>query len=453
MKTTGEWIYYPKKSRPAKESKIALIGWSLQAIEAIDKLNKPFIVVGPPDFQSFANKYKIPFIGWDFGNDREQNEDSKQTINAFGLKTLNIKTETIKDKSKVEEVNEKAEELYNILKSQNANLAIALFEDTVEWAGALNARFMQDPTIFDKSLIFRNKAKMKRKAQMAGLQVGVFEEVFNKEDIRRFLKRIKEISFKDNEKMSPIHIKPFDKAGTVGHRVIYSEKDIAENLNGITFPCLAESHLNGKEISVETFIHDGEIKFMNISDYVVFEHSIMVPPSANVEEKRPLIRKAMERLINTFDIRYGITHAEFFLSPNGDIKFGEVATRIPGGHIFDLIQRAYGFNPFQGNILCCDPSTKKEEFENFFPDETKPKGHACCIMAYPNVKYINDLDIPEDLEEHPYFEKHNFYIPANREVEKAEGNGNHYGTVFFYGNDSKKMMQPIMKYVNHSFYI
>jgi hypothetical protein len=36
------------------EKRIALLGWSLQAIEAADKLNKSFVVVGPPDYQEFA---------------------------------------------------------------------------------------------------------------------------------------------------------------------------------------------------------------------------------------------------------------------------------------------------------------------------------------------------------------------------------------------------------------
>ena len=175
-------------------------------------------------------------------------------------------------------------------------MAIALFEETVEWAGALNARFTGDPSIFDKSLLFRNKAKMKRRAQMAGLQVGIFEEVNNKAGVAQFLKRVKEVSFKENEKNHPIHVKLLDKAGTVGHRVIYTNKDIEEKLNHSSVPCLVESHLEGKEFSVETFIYDGKIQFMNISDYVVFEHSIMVPPSDLLEKKRPLVRQAMERM-------------------------------------------------------------------------------------------------------------------------------------------------------------
>jgi len=159
----SEWLYYPNRSGNPKKPKTALIGWSLQAIEAIDKLNKPFIVVAPTEFQSFAKKYNIPFIDWDFGNDHEPGNDE---VSEHFLKESNFKStlwfdqtksnlnagETNKH-SKIEAVNGKAEELYKILRAHNVNLAIALFEDTVEWAGALNARFMQDPTIFDKSLL------------------------------------------------------------------------------------------------------------------------------------------------------------------------------------------------------------------------------------------------------------------------------------------------------------
>ncbi len=34
-----------------KRQLIAILGWSLPAIEAVDKLDRPYVVVGPPDFQ------------------------------------------------------------------------------------------------------------------------------------------------------------------------------------------------------------------------------------------------------------------------------------------------------------------------------------------------------------------------------------------------------------------
>src|SRR5690606_41121950 len=84
----------------------AILGWSLPAIEAIDKLDRPYVVVGPPDFEGFAKENDINFVGWDF-----------------------------------DRLNEGSEELFQILDGMNTKLAVPIYEETVEWAGALNARF------------------------------------------------------------------------------------------------------------------------------------------------------------------------------------------------------------------------------------------------------------------------------------------------------------------------
>ncbi|MFN2374337.1 MAG: carboxylate--amine ligase, partial [Cyclonatronaceae bacterium] len=88
-----------------------------------------------------------------------------------------------------------------------------------------------------------------------------------------------------------------------------------------------------------------------------------------LESKRQVIRDAMERLVKAFGIEYGMIHPEWFLTEDDTLSFGEVAARIPGGHIFELIEKAYGFDPIQGLVLCSDPSVTEEEIEAFFPSE------------------------------------------------------------------------------------
>ena len=68
----------------------------------------------------------------------------------------------------------------------------------------------------------------------------------------------------------------------------------------------------------------------------------------------------------------------------GGYQGGEVASRIPGGHIFELIEKAYGFDPIQGLILCNDPNATEEEIEAFFPYEVvDAQGYAGCFGVYP----------------------------------------------------------------------
>lgn len=407
-----------KKKSQTKPYLTALIGWSLPAIEACHKLNHPFVVVGPPDFEGFAEKNDIKFIGWDF-----------------------------------DRLNEGSDFLYKKLNELGAEVAVPLYEECVEWAGALNSRFRDEPRIFNRSLLLRDKGMMKRKAQIAGIKVGVFEEARNKLDVERFLKRVNVALLKmEGDKNDPIHVKPLDKAGSVGHLAI----ETAEEINVLTdadFPLLMESHLDGQEFSCEVFVHKGKIQFLNITEYVHLGYSNFIPPSPKLESKRPMIRQAIQQLIDAFEIEYGVIHPEYFITPEGTLHFGEVAARVPGGHIFDLIERVYGFSAYQAQILCSDPNTTEEELRDFFPDDNElPSGHAGCLMVYPRKNYIQELEVPEELESHPYFEKHDMFEPAQGKVADRVGFGNHYGTIFLYGEDSETMEYMLRNYEKYDFY-
>lgn len=397
----------------------AILGWSLPAIEAIDKLDRPFLVVGPPDFEGFAKENNINFVPWDF-----------------------------------DRLNEGSDELFEKLQAMDTKVAVPIYEETVEWAGALNARFFDDPRVFNRSLLLRDKGLMKRKAQMSGIKVGVFEEAYSKDDIHRFLKRVNDALIKiEGDLNDPIHIKPLNKAGTVGHMVIRDAADI-EKMEEQEFPYLMESHLDGQEFSCEAFIHNGEVKFLNITEYVKLGHSNFVPASPELEAYRPQILREIQKLVDSFEIKYGVIHPEYFISHDGTLNFGEVAARVPGGHIFELIERAYGFNAFQAQILCSDPETTAEELEAFFPKEVDDaKGYAGSLMVYPRVRLIEKLNVPEDLKNDPYFEKHDMFIPVTSKVAERVGFGNHYGTLFFFGDDSGRMKELLEKYEKFDFYI
>ncbi|WP_058309227.1 ATP-grasp domain-containing protein [Gracilibacillus massiliensis] len=411
--------------KPAKGKKMALIGWSIPTMEAMDRIGRPYVVVSLPDFQEYATEHDIPFFAWQFDKD-----------------------------SDYEQVFKKAEDLSKALQKLDVDQAIPLFEETVEWAGALNAYFRNDPKLFHHSVLFRDKAMMKRRAHIGGLKVGVFEEANNKEQVRQFFRKVNASLLRHHEtEPDPIHVKALNKAGAAGHRMIRSEADIDEKINDDNFPCIMESHLEGVEVSCEAFIHQGELLFLNITEYVVFGYSMMVPPSPEIEKYRSVIRKEVERLVHAFDIEYGIIHPEFFITEDEEVYFGEVAYRIPGGHIFDLMKKTYNFNPYEGHILCCDPNTTEEELKDFFPKENKTNGHAGSFLVYPKKNLVQGVNIPDDLEDHPGFDKHTLFKPMQQKVQDQEGYGNHFGTVFFHHEDYQHVKQPLTDYVEHDFFM
>lgn len=404
------------------EKAVVLLGWSTQAIESAQKLNRPFVVVSFEDFEPYAKENGIPFVSWNFNEWGDQ-------ANALIL-------------------NEK-------LKSYNPSVAIPLYEETVEWAGALNTIYRDDPRVMNRAFLFRNKAMMKRKALLAGLRVGLFEEVHSVDQVHKFMDRLNEANLVlKGEEDAWVHLKPFSAAGTVGHKLLRNHNQIDEKVVDKDFPCLVESHLPGQEFSCEAFIHNGKIRFMNITEYVKLGYSNYIPAGPALQAKRPQIREVMQKLVDTFGIEYGVIHPEWFLTKDNTFSFGEVACRIPGGHIFELIGKAYGFDAVQAMILCSDPDTTEQEVIDFFPsDEAPAETYAGSLMIYPKPGKVSRLVISDELKQDSYFETHTLTEPLEHKVsDEREGFGNHYGTVFFKGTDPDRMAELLRHYETVDFY-
>lgn len=112
---------------------IALLGWSINAIKAAQKFDRRYIVVAPEWAEDFCTANKIPFIPWDFLR-----------------------------------LNDRSLEIAEKLKAEGVDVAIPLFEETVEWSGAINSVLLNSPRMFGQSILFRDKALMKRRAQLGG---------------------------------------------------------------------------------------------------------------------------------------------------------------------------------------------------------------------------------------------------------------------------------------------
>ena len=398
---------------------IALLGWSLNAVKAAQKFDRRYVVVAPEWAADFCEANNIPYISWDFIR-----------------------------------LNDRSIEIAERLKDEGVDVAIPLFEETVEWSGAINSVLLDNPRMYGQSILFRDKALMKRRAQLGGIRVGIFEEAHEKDDIIRFMKRVNQTLLKlDGDPDDPIHVKAFDKAGCLGHRMIRKLEEI-DNIPNEEYPLLMESHLEGWEFAVEAWIHNGEIKFLNISEYVTLGYSVFVPATHELESWRDAITQQIKKLIKTFDIRFGLIHPEYFVAADGEMYFGEVAYRPPGFKAFELIERAYGFSAYQASMLVFDPKSTKEEVEAFFPREVvDAKGYAGCFGVYPRRRVVSALEMPKETTEHPYFESHELVAPAEETVPDRAAFGTHWGLVFFFGDDPIVMRDLLKAQEELDFYV
>lgn len=398
---------------------VALLGWALGAIDAAERFDRRYVVVAPPWAQSYADEHGIPFVPWNF-----------------------------------DRLNDRSLQIAETLKNMGVDVAIPLFEETVEWAGAINAMLMNNPRLHGQAILFRDKALMKRRAQLGGIRVGIFEEAHDKSDVIRFLKRVNQTLLKlEGDPNDPIHLKAFDKAGCLGHRVIRTPDDV-DLIPDEEFPVLMESHLSGWEFAVEAWIHNRKVRFLNISEYVTLGFSVFVPASPELEAWRPRVTQEIDKLIHTFDIDNGFIHPEYFVTSDGTMYFGEVAYRPPGFKVFELLERAYGFNGYQGMILCFDPKSTEEEIKAFFPKEVvDAKRFAGCFGVYPRQRVISRLEIPADTEKHPYFESHELVAPLESKVTKRNAFGTHWGLIYFVGDNSHTMRDLLKAQEERDFYI
>lgn len=399
---------------------IALLGWAPNAVEAAASFDRRYIVVAPPWAEEYCQTHGIPYLPWNF-----------------------------------ERLNDRSMEIAQKLKDMGVDVAIPLFEETVEWAGAINSVLLDSPRLLGQSMLMRDKSLMKRRAQLGGIRVGIFEEAHDREDVIRFLKRVNQTLLKlDGDPNDPIHFKAFDKAGCLGHRVIRTPDDV-DSIPDEEFPALMESHLDGWEFAVEAWIHNGRIRFLNISEYVRLGYSVHVPASPELEQYRPQITRQIEKLIKTFDIEFGMIHPEYFVTSDGEMYFGEVAYRPPGFKVFELLARVYkGFNAYHATMLVFDPKATEAEVEAYFPEPVvDAKGYAACFGVYPRRRVVSKLEIPEETEEHSYFESHELTPPVEEVVTKRTAFGTHWGLIYFVGDDPKEMHRLLKRQEELDFYV
>ena len=147
-------------------------------------------------------------------------------------------------------------------------------------------------------------------------------------------------------------------------------------------------------------------------------------------------------------------HPEYFLTSDGEMYFGEVAYRPPGFKVFELLERVYGFNAYQGMILAFDPKTTEQEITEFFPKEVEDAdGYAGCFGVYPRRRVVSRLEIPEETEDHPYFESHELTPPMEETVTKRTAFGTHWGLVYFRGADADEMFTLLKRQQELDFYV
>ncbi len=200
-------------------------------------------------------------------------------------------------------------------------------------------------------LRFRDKLRMRHLAAGKGLPCPAFVGAFNMRDLDKYL----------TETDAPWIVKPRTEVNAFGIRKCETAEQVWETLKGLDArhtwrdhpsQFLVEEFIKGKVYHVDSVVENGKIVASGVSVYGkppmtvsheggVFTTSIVPYKSA----ERKTLEKLNKQLLKAFEYERGIAHAEFLQSDEtGEFYLLEVAARVGGAYIANVLEQACGFN-------------------------------------------------------------------------------------------------------------
>jgi biotin carboxylase len=226
----------------------------------------------------------------------------------------------------------------------NAVDAIVPLDDyDVETAAALREHLRLPGLGETGARYFRDKLAMRTQASAAGIPVPPFTPVFSYDRLRDYMARVP----------PPWVLKPRSEAGAMGIKKLYDAEQVWRWLDQLgdeqSFFHL-EQFIPGEIYHVDSLVYDGRILFAQPHKYarppltVAHDGGVFVSRTLPDGDEARAILALNERLLRAFGLERGATHAEFIRGQDGQYYFLEVAARVGGANIEQLVEAASGLN-------------------------------------------------------------------------------------------------------------
>ena len=196
---------------------------------------------------------------------------------------------------------------------------------------------------------FRNKDLMKQKVTAAGIRTARHASARSVAGVRE---AARQIGF-------PIIVKPIAGAGSMDTIRAASMEELDRGLSRVTSydEVNVEEFIEGEEFTYDTICVDGRIAYENVCYYrpnPLIARSVewISPQTIAVRDLSPRHIQAGMALghdvLRALDFKTGFTHMEWFLTPKGEVVFGEIAARPPGAQTVDLMNFCGDIDLFAG---------------------------------------------------------------------------------------------------------
>lgn len=299
-----------------------------------------------------------------------------------------------------------------LLGGQAPDAVIALIERAVIPAAAVREAYGVRGAGVQRARLWRDKVVMKERIREAGLATTPL----------RSIDPTTEPSALVGALGLPIVLKPRDASG--GRGTVFA-RDATEVRAALHDGWIAERFVRGVELSVESLVQGGAVAFENVTEYFRPGWANLVPASLP-ERVDAAVRRLNRAAIDALEVQDGLTHLEAFVvddDPDEEpsIVFGELACRPPGGSLMELLERAYGFDPWQTHL--------ELELGRTIAPPRSPRATAGVWFLHPGEGRVVAVDGLEHARLVPGIASVECTLEIGQLVSRREGVGQHTGRI------------------------
>ena len=192
--------------------------------------------------------------------------------------------------------------------------------------------------------ISTNKFKMRQAFKKANIPVPKFEIVDENTNLDIL-----------NGMEYPLIVKPTDRSGSRAINKILKKEELSDAIklaveNSFEKKAIVEEYIDGDEFSAESISFHGKHNFLTVTrkqttGYPHFIETGHIEPAGLSEEMIEKIKNTILPALDSLKIENGASHAEFKITPNGDIRIIEIGARMGGDCIgSDLVKISTGYD-------------------------------------------------------------------------------------------------------------
>lgn len=249
---------------------------------------------------------------------------------------------------------------------------------------------------------YRDKLAMRTGARDAGFLVPEFVGVINYDDLRAYMDRVP----------APWLLKPRSEASALGIRKINEPEQLwraLDELGDRQSNFLLEQFVPGDIFHVDSIVSEGKVVFSAVHQYgrppmqVMHEGGVFTTRTVSRKSKDwKKLTRLNAKLAPALGMKRGVTHGEYIKAhADGRFYFLEIAARVGGAFIADLVEHSTGINLWREWARIEVAHLRKEHYV-LPPTREEYAGSVLCLAREenPDTSAFNAPEIVHRMKKH-----------------------------------------------------